>query len=57
LKNSNGDFVGYHEVEQLAGLNNIYVRTGCFCNPGACYRYLNLSKEEVLANLGNVTIN
>jgi molybdenum cofactor sulfurtransferase len=51
LKRANGEFVGYHEVDQLAGLQGIFLRTGCFCNPGACHSYLNLSKEEVISNL------
>ena len=51
LKRANGEYVGYHEVDQLAGLENIYLRTGCFCNPGSCHKYLNISKKEVVANL------
>lgn len=47
-----GSFVGYNEVAKLAALNKpaIQFRTGCFCNPGACQRALNLTDEELLYN-------
>jgi len=51
LLRDDGTFVGYNEVEQLASLNKIHLRTGCFCNPGACHKYLSLTSEEVIANL------
>lgn len=51
LLRPNGQWVGYNEVEQLATLSNIHLRTGCFCNPGSCHSYLNLSNEEVKKNL------
>ena len=38
------------EVEKLAGLADIMLRTGCFCNPGACQAYLGLSHEDVISN-------
>lgn len=50
MLHSDGTYVGYNEVEQLATLENIQLRTGCFCNPGACHSYLQLSKQEVLNN-------
>lgn len=31
----------------MASLYNIYLRTGCFCNLGACQRHLGLSDEMV----------
>lgn len=45
-----GSFVGYNEVSKLASLWDppIQLRTGCFCNPGACQDALSLSDEEVL---------
>lgn len=47
-----GSFVGYNEVSKLAGLNRppLQLRTGCFCNPGACQEALQLSDEEVQSN-------
>lgn len=32
----------------MAELFDILLRSGCFCNPGACQRHLNLSNEELL---------
>ncbi|OXU19355.1 hypothetical protein TSAR_003916 [Trichomalopsis sarcophagae] len=47
---ANGEYVGYMEVLNMAALYKIHLRTGCFCNPGACQRFLILSDEEVLKN-------
>lgn len=51
LRKASGEWVGYKEVEQLAGMENIHIRTGCFCNPGACHYYLGLTSAEVKQNL------
>lgn len=37
----------YREVERLAGLRRIRLRTGAFCNPGATAAALGLSPEDV----------
>lgn len=29
----------------------IFKQTGCFCNPGACSRYLGLSHVDLLSNV------
>ena len=50
LLRSSGEFVGYMEVVHMAALFKIYLRTGCFCNPGACQRHLGLSNEDVMKN-------
>ncbi|KAF7994271.1 hypothetical protein HCN44_003361 [Aphidius gifuensis] len=50
LLRSNGDYVGYMEALHMAELYKIQLRTGCFCNPGACQRHLNLSSEDVMKN-------
>eukprot|EP00898_Chlorokybus_atmophyticus_P006297 jgi/Chlat1/6669/Chrsp49S06159 len=47
---ADGSVVGYREVEQLASLHRIQLRTGCFCNPGACCKWLGLSPEDMRAN-------
>jgi hypothetical protein len=31
------------QVSRLAALHGIQLRTGCFCNPGACAKYLGLT--------------
>ncbi|XP_009361810.2 molybdenum cofactor sulfurase isoform X1 [Pyrus x bretschneideri] len=51
LKRSDGSWCGYREVEKLASLSGIQLRTGCFCNPGACAKYLGLSHSDLLSNI------
>lgn len=48
LLRPNGEFVGYDEVLQMANVYNIHLRTGCFCNPGACQYYLQHTNENVM---------
>lgn len=43
----NGNVIGYSQVDKMASLHNIQVRTGCFCNTGACQRHLGISNEMV----------
>ncbi|XP_007943868.1 molybdenum cofactor sulfurase [Orycteropus afer afer] len=42
-----GNIIGYSQVDKMASLYNIQVRTGCFCNTGACQRHLGISNEMV----------
>eukprot|EP01132_Coremiostelium_polycephalum_P001270 gene1270-1599_t len=51
LIRSNSIPIGYNEVEKIASLHNIYFRTGCFCNPGACHGYLNLTLDDIKEHL------
>lgn len=39
--------IGFHQVEQLANRQNISLRTGCFCNPGAGEAAHGLTAEEM----------
>ncbi|XP_064390150.1 molybdenum cofactor sulfurase-like isoform X2 [Halichondria panicea] len=48
---SDGRVVGYSEVDKLACVYDIHLRTGCFCNTGACMRYLDVSAERVKEHL------
>ncbi|KAI3430783.1 hypothetical protein D9Q98_009195 [Chlorella vulgaris] len=50
LLRADGSCVGYREVEKLASLSGILLRTGCCCNPGACAAALGLTAEEMKAN-------
>ncbi|XP_030060557.1 molybdenum cofactor sulfurase [Microcaecilia unicolor] len=43
----NGHVIGYSQVDKLANLYHIHVRTGCFCNNGACQKHLGTSKEDM----------
>ncbi|XP_054847805.1 molybdenum cofactor sulfurase [Eublepharis macularius] len=47
----NGEIVGFSQVDRLAGLYNIHVRTGCFCNTGACQQHLGISNDDIRKNL------
>ena len=49
---SDGSYIGYNEVAKLAILNtpSIQLRTGCFCNPGACQKALQWTDSQLLDN-------
>jgi len=49
---SDRSYVGYNEVSKLASLYKtpIQLRTGCFCNPGACHEALNIAEEDAEDN-------
>ncbi|KAJ3124754.1 hypothetical protein HK098_000901 [Nowakowskiella sp. JEL0407] len=47
LKSPDNSYIGYHTVKMLASINNIHIRGGCFCNPGACQEYLGFSEGDV----------
>lgn len=38
------------EVEKIAALSGILLRTGCFCNPGACALHLGMTPADVQRN-------
>ncbi|XP_008576895.1 PREDICTED: molybdenum cofactor sulfurase [Galeopterus variegatus] len=46
-----GNIIGYSQVDKMASLHNIHLRTGCFCNTGACQRHLGISDEMVKKHL------
>uniref|UniRef100_M4BRK3 Molybdenum cofactor sulfurase n=1 Tax=Hyaloperonospora arabidopsidis (strain Emoy2) TaxID=559515 RepID=M4BRK3_HYAAE len=46
-----GSYVGYSEVHKLADIHDILLRTGCFCNPGACQHYLGLQDSDLMSNI------
>ncbi|KAH3825946.1 hypothetical protein DPMN_127833 [Dreissena polymorpha] len=50
LLRANGNYIGFSEVEKLGQLYNIHFRTGCFCNIGACQKYLKMSDEQIQGN-------
>ncbi|KAM7349739.1 molybdenum cofactor sulfurase [Cochliomyia hominivorax] len=47
ILHDDGAFVGFAEVACLAAVFNIHIRTGCFCNPGACQWFLQLSNTDI----------
>jgi len=48
--NQDGEYIGYKDVERMAKQHKIILRTGCFCNPGACSEYLDILSEDILTN-------
>ncbi|XP_032715483.1 molybdenum cofactor sulfurase isoform X1 [Lontra canadensis] len=46
-----GNIIGYSQVDKMASLYNIHLRTGCFCNTGACQRHLGISDKMVKKHL------
>ena len=54
-----GHLIDYRRVEELAGLERISLRTGCFCNPGAGETAEGLTEEDIAAALdsdGDMTL-
>ena len=49
LYDSQGHLLNYRRVEELAGAENISLRTGCFCNPGAGEISEGLTEEDMKA--------
>ena len=50
LKNSRGDFINGTEVEKLANIRNIQIRSGGLCNPGGIASSLGLAPWELRRN-------
>ncbi|KAM3605669.1 uncharacterized protein V6R79_002657 [Siganus canaliculatus] len=51
LVDSSGQIIGYSQVDRMASLYNIHVRTGCFCNTGACQSFLGITNQQMRRNL------
>ncbi|XP_056148041.1 molybdenum cofactor sulfurase isoform X2 [Lampris incognitus] len=51
LMDCHGQMIGYSQVDKLASLYDIHVRTGCFCNTGACQFFLGMTNQQVKRNL------
>ncbi len=49
LYDPHGHLLDYRRVEELAGTENISLRTGCFCNPGAGEISEGLTEEDMRA--------
>ncbi|XP_063226583.1 molybdenum cofactor sulfurase 3 [Bacillus rossius redtenbacheri] len=47
LLRANKEYVGFVEILNMANLHGIQLRTGCFCNPGACQKHLGHSSQDV----------
>lgn len=42
--------IGHNEIGTILKLNNVYARTGCMCNAGACCSVLGLTDADVAAH-------
>ncbi|MFZ4480008.1 MAG: aminotransferase class V-fold PLP-dependent enzyme [Rhodoferax sp.] len=51
LYDPQGHLVDYRRVEELAAQENISLRTGCFCNPGAGETAEDLSEDDMRAGI------
>ncbi|NWI20820.1 MOCOS sulfurase, partial [Crypturellus soui] len=51
ILDENGEVIGFSQVDKMASLYNIHLRTGCFCNTGACQMHLDISNEDIRRNL------
>ncbi|EGT40432.1 hypothetical protein CAEBREN_29456 [Caenorhabditis brenneri] len=51
LKRPDGGYYGYTEVEKMCAIFGIELRTGCFCNIGACKKYLGITSEMISENM------
>lgn len=49
FRNASGNMFDHRLIERKANQNNISLRTGCFCNPGAGEIALGISKPELTA--------
>jgi selenocysteine lyase/cysteine desulfurase len=50
-----GHLLDYRRVEEMAGLDGISLRTGCFCNPGAGETAEGITDADVAAALESCT--
>ncbi|EGD90548.1 hypothetical protein H112_02012 [Trichophyton rubrum D6] len=50
LKNSTGDWIRKSDVEKLAAVKNIQIRSGTLCNPGGMAYYLGLKADDMKRN-------
>eukprot|EP00041_Stephanoeca_diplocostata_P031530 m.984248 g.984248 ORF g.984248 m.984248 type:complete len:918 (+) comp23976_c0_seq2:211-2964(+) len=47
VRRADASWVGYAEFERLASIMDIHLRTGCFCNSGACHKYLDIDSARL----------
>lgn len=50
MKRVDGSWIGYAEVEKLASVKNIHIRTGGLCNPGGIEQWVGIEAWEVEQN-------
>lgn len=50
VKRADGTYVGYLEIEKLASMNGIHIRSGGNCNPGSITRWCGIRSSDVIEN-------
>lgn len=50
MQHADGSWIGYAEVEKLASVKNIHIRTGGLCNPGGVESWIGLEPWEIEQN-------
>ncbi|CUS13750.1 unnamed protein product [Tuber aestivum] len=50
MQRADGSWIGYAEVEKLASVKNIHIRTGALCNPGGIEASVGLEPWEIEQN-------
>ncbi|EEP77662.1 hypothetical protein UREG_02511 [Uncinocarpus reesii 1704] len=50
LKDSRGSWIGKSDVEKLATVKNIHIRSGGLCNPGGIASFLHLTSDDMKRN-------
>lgn len=53
LRDRNGQWVSNTEIEKLASIKSIHLRTGGLCNPGGIASHLNLAEWEMRENFSS----
>ncbi|CAI2358176.1 unnamed protein product [Caenorhabditis sp. 36 PRJEB53466] len=51
LRRLDGGYYGYTEVEKMCSIFGLELRTGCFCNIGACKKYLGITSQMIKENM------
>ncbi|KAA6373602.1 MAG: molybdenum cofactor sulfurtransferase, partial [Streblomastix strix] len=52
-----GSYFGYIDISIFAAQKNIHLRTGCACNPGACYDFLHVPKDLIKGTVAHIQKN
>nr|CAG8613741.1 8511_t:CDS:1 [Entrophospora candida]CAG8620557.1 2119_t:CDS:1 [Entrophospora candida] len=50
VKRADGTYVGYLDIEKLASVNGIHIRSGGNCNPGSITRWCGVRSSDVIEN-------
>ncbi|KAH7826711.1 putative molybdenum cofactor sulfurase [Monocercomonoides exilis] len=57
LRDADGEYFGFFDISVLAAEKGIHLRTGCSCNPGACYDFLHVPKSLIKNTVAHIAHN